>query len=208
MSTRVLYPVALTDFCPIHRSRPPSAKINVIKKALFGQPDIIQTRESFKEQIESHQKAAAQRWGFDFLNGRPVVGHKQFIWEPLQISEFIPEMYTLSRAAHVREVPSLKATTSEEELLDERAARQNNDSLIKYEESSEDESILFKVPSDDRQTLSGQKSTKRQPKITEYMKERKRLAPTPKKVLPAKRTRSSTSSFQTSSLAKHLRSGH
>ncbi|TMW45060.1 hypothetical protein DOY81_009861, partial [Sarcophaga bullata] len=39
---------------------------------------------------------------------------------------------------------------------------------------------------------------KRQPKITEYMKERKRLAQTPKKVSPAKRMRTSSGSSSTS----------
>lgn len=67
---------------------------------------------------------ACKRWGFDFRNGYPIGGNSQYIWERVSFNDFIPEMYTLSRAAHLRELPILE-TTGDDILIDARAAKEN-----------------------------------------------------------------------------------
>lgn len=218
MTARVLNPVALTEFCKLRspaslsmsRNLPCGRQVNRIKRDLFGAANPVETAKVFHDEIERHQEKASKKWGFDFRSGNPLAtGNTQFIWERVQFADFLPEMYTLSRAAHVREVPN---ATSFDLLMDERADRENNSlSAIETDscDDSQDESMsVFKAP-----TASAAPSTvaascrtlrKRQPKITEYMKERKRLSQTPKKVSPAKRART-TSSSSSSSLLNSLR---
>lgn len=88
--------------------------------------------------MAKHQLAASQRWGFDFVRGQPLSDTKLFLWERVPPTNDIPEMYTLSRAAHVRTNPTdnlLKSpcsrnrrhyrTSSYIDLLDERAEQSN-----------------------------------------------------------------------------------
>lgn len=219
MTARVLNPIALTEFCKmrspaslsIGRNLPCGRQVNQIKRNLFGTANPVETKKVFKDEVEQHQEKASKKWGFDFRTGNPLaIGNTQYIWERVQFVDVLPEMYTLTRAAHVREVPN---ATSFDHLMDERADRENS-SLSALEtdscDDSQDESMsVFKAP-----TASAAPSTvaascrtlrKRQPKITEYMKERKRLAQTPKKISPAKRART-TSSSSTNSLLNSLRS--
>lgn len=81
--------------------------------------------------------AATQRWGFDFVRGKPLEDTKLFLWERVPPTNDIPEMYTLSRAAHIRHIeadhqmrsPSKRRqyrTTSYIDLLDERSEQSNN----------------------------------------------------------------------------------
>lgn len=218
MTSRVLNPVALTEFCKLRspatlsmsRNLPCVRQVNRIKRDLFGAAKPKETTKIFSDEIEVHQDNASKKWGFDFRSGNPLAtGNTQFIWERMQFSDFLPEMYTLTRAAHVRE--PFKAS-SHDLLLDERADREHN-SLSSLEtdscDDSQDESMSgFKAPiasaAPSTVALSCRTLRKRQPKITEYMKERKRLSQTPKKSSPAKRART-TSSSGTSSLLNSLR---
>ncbi|XP_067627838.1 uncharacterized protein dap [Eurosta solidaginis] len=221
-AARVLNPVVLTEFCKLRAS--PSTmgrnltcnrQLNRIKRDLFGPANSVETQKAFAEELDKHQERAIQKWGFDFRNGSPLPTNTQYVWERIsyQESTHAPEVYTLIRAAHVRPAPVIPC--SADLLMDERAERENylintsastdTDSCGDYD--SQDESLVFKVPEMLQQSgNSSSKSThdgspagssplrKRQPKITEYMKERKRLAQTPKKATPAKRTRTSSGS--------------
>lgn len=80
--------------------------------------------------------AATQRWGFDFVRGQPLEDTKLFLWERVPPTNDIPEMYTLSRAAHIRHIeadqqmrsPSKRRqyrTSSYIDLLDERSEQSN-----------------------------------------------------------------------------------
>lgn len=218
-AARVINPVILTEFCKLRAS--PSAmgrnmtcnrQLNRIKRDLFGPANPVETQKTFAEELDKQQDRAIKKWGFDFRNGSPLTTNTQFVWERIsyQESNRAPEVYTLTRAAHVRPAPVVPSNA--DLLMDERAERENymmntststdTDSCGDYD--SQDESLVFKVPGTEhcgsnKRTHDGNAAgrsplRKRQPKITEYMKERKRLAQTPKKVSPAKRARTSSGS--------------
>lgn len=48
--------------------------------------------------------SASQKWGFDFVRGCPLEDTKLFMWERVPPTNEIPEMYALSRAAHIRPI--------------------------------------------------------------------------------------------------------
>lgn len=91
-----------------------------------------------EEELAKHQMAASERWGFDFVRGKPLDDTKLFLWERVPPTNDIPEMYTLSRAAHIRHIeaehqmrsPSKQRrqyrTSSYIDLLDERSEQSNN----------------------------------------------------------------------------------
>ncbi|XP_053961858.1 cyclin-dependent kinase inhibitor 1 [Anastrepha ludens] len=223
-AARVLNPVVLAEFCKLRgspttmgRNLTCNRQLNRIKRDLFGPANPVETKKEFAEELDKHQERAIKKWGFDFRNGLPLPSNTQFVWERIsyQESTHAPEVYTLTRAAHVRPAPVVPC--SADLLMDERAERENymmntststdTDSCGDYD--SQDESLVFKVPNTERcggskrahdDSAAGRLSLrKRQPKITEYMKERKRLAQTPKKVSPAKRTRTSSGSSSSQS---------
>lgn len=88
--------------------------------------------------MAKHQQAVSQRWGFDFVRGQPLTDAKVYLWERVPPTNDIPEMYTLSRAAHARphtDAELLRSprshsrchyrTSSYIDLLDERAEQAN-----------------------------------------------------------------------------------
>lgn len=221
-AARVINPVILSEFCKLRAS--PSAmgrnmacnlQLNRIKRDLFGPANPVEIQKAFAEELDKHQDRAIKKWGFDFRNGSPLTTNAQYVWERIsyQESNRAPAVYTLTRAAHVRPAPVVPSNV--DLLMDERAERENymintststdTDSCGDYD--SQDESLVFKVP--DTVHCSSNKRAhvdsaanrsplrKRQPKITEYMKERKRLSQTPKKVSPVKRARTSSASSST-----------
>ncbi|XP_004517524.1 cyclin-dependent kinase inhibitor 1B [Ceratitis capitata] len=227
-AARVLNPVILTEFCKLRAS--PSAmgrnmtcnrQLNRIRRDLFGTANPVETQRTLAAELDKHQDRASKKWGFDFRTGSPLTTNTQYVWERISYQESTraPEVYTLTRAAHVRPLPV--EPCSADELMDKRAERENytmintstttdTDSCGDYD--SQDESLVeFKVPecSGNKRAHDGSSANrptlrKRQPKITEYMKERKRLAQTPKKVSPAaKRARTSSGSSSSNSHSAH-----
>lgn len=57
-----------------------------------------------EEELAKHQMSASQKWGFDFVRGCPMDDTKLFLWERVPPTNEIPEMYALSRAAHIRPI--------------------------------------------------------------------------------------------------------
>lgn len=57
-----------------------------------------------EEELAKHQMSASQKWGFDFVRGCPLDDTKLFLWERVPPTNEIPEMYALSRAAHIRPI--------------------------------------------------------------------------------------------------------
>lgn len=57
-----------------------------------------------EEELAKHQISASQKWGFDFVRGIPLEDPNLFLWERVPPTNEIPEMYTLSRAAHIRPI--------------------------------------------------------------------------------------------------------
>lgn len=78
--------------------------------------------------------SASQKWGFDFVRGCPMDDASLFLWERVPPTNEIPEMYTLSRAAHIRPIepdrtPSKKRRMNRDssymDLYDELADQSN-----------------------------------------------------------------------------------
>lgn len=78
--------------------------------------------------------SASLKWGFDFVRGCPLEDPKQYLWERVPPTNEIPEMYALSRAAHIRPIepdrtPSKKRRNTRRDsfldLYDELAEQSN-----------------------------------------------------------------------------------
>lgn len=136
-----------------------------------------------EKELTKHHVAACDRWGFNFVHGYPLADHKQYIWERVPPTTTIPQMYTLSRAAHVRIssaaavaaanlASSLESTYTD--LLDERAEKSNRpapeiiDRLeLPMEAEASTATTTTTTPSSPMQMkLRGSTNEKRQPKIT------------------------------------------
>ncbi|KAM8711076.1 hypothetical protein ACLKA7_000240 [Drosophila subpalustris] len=219
VSARVLNPV-LSEFCKMSASPGVSRNLHYgrqlerIKRNLFGPTpaNLMETKTPFNAELERHQEMATQKWGFDFRTDRPLGANGSFIWERVssQESTFAPQMYTLTRAAHVRSDANDSAMPSDmDTLLNERADRENlANSSLDSNTDNEYDSQNESAASTSAAALTASTSTscnystqqrKRQLKITEFMKERKRLPQAPKKISPAKRMRTSSGSHSSSS---------
>lgn len=101
-----------------------------------------------EEELAKHQMSASQKWGFDFVRGCPIDDASLFLWERVPPTNEIPEMYTLSRAAHIRPIepsdrtPSKKRRLNREssymDLYDELADESNRYMSSKLDLSFED----------------------------------------------------------------------
>ncbi|XP_017868334.1 PREDICTED: uncharacterized protein LOC108617149 [Drosophila arizonae] len=231
VSARMLHPVVLSELCkmsysPASRLQSPCVRqldVNRIKRNLFGSVPLTENNPSFfSAELELQQERASQKWGFDFRADRPLASNASYNWQRVssQESTFAPQMYTLTRAAHVR--PAAGPASDMDVLLNDRADRENSansslDASTDTEYDSQDESLSFKCSSSSSISVVASTSAaaliasasssatattcsspaqqrKRQLKITEFMKERKRLAQAPKKLSPAKRLRTSSGS--------------
>lgn len=106
----------------------------------------------FSAELELQQERASQKWGFDFRADRPLASNASYNWQRVssQESTFAPQMYTLTRAAHVR--PAVGPASDMEALLNDRADRENSansslDASTDTEYDSQDESLSFKCSS-------------------------------------------------------------
>ncbi|KAH8405457.1 hypothetical protein KR215_000199 [Drosophila sulfurigaster] len=218
VSARVFNPV-LSELCKMSGSPGVTRNLERIKRNLFGPTPakLVETTKSpFNAELERHQEMATQKWGFDFRADRPLSANGSFIWERVssQESTFAPQMYTLTRAAHVRSNANASDSALPSDmdvLLNERADRENLansslDSNTDNEYDSQNESMQLAASTSAAALLTASSSSsststqqrKRQLKITEFMKERKRLAQAPKKISPAKRMRTSSGSSSSS----------
>ncbi|XP_059608805.1 cyclin-dependent kinase inhibitor 1 [Phlebotomus argentipes] len=176
MNVRVLTPSVIKPLSKLHspmgRQLPKKSVLDRIKKDLFGPVNQEDAKIFIQRELTKSQREATKRWGFDFSRGEPVQDHGQFVWKRVPPA-VMPQMYTLSRAAHCREIPTCSdASDSEDvspdqELMDSRAHNEHRQPEMTPACSTS-------------RCLKKDKAT-RQPKITEFLKERKRLAPTPVK---------------------------
>ncbi|XP_037941096.1 uncharacterized protein LOC119674046 [Teleopsis dalmanni] len=184
-AARVLNPIVLSEFCKLRPS--PSTvnnlscgrQLNRIKRDLFGSVNPAEINKYASDELEKNHEKAAKKWGFDFRNGMPIKCNSHFVWERVTFQEATnsPEMYTLTRAAHVR--PVTTPPTPIDLLIDERAERENFISSAtdtdSCDESQDEATVTFKVPTivghsnkTTKITLPSSKPNlrKRQPKIT------------------------------------------
>lgn len=114
--------------------------------------------------------AASERWGFNFAKCAPIADNKNYIWE--RVPPTTPEMYTIIRAAHVRETTSSPPSFNDL-LLDERSERANAERMDVCGDdevaSSDESSSLCNSPTS-KVPISlispGKREKQRQPKIT------------------------------------------
>lgn len=66
--------------------------------------------------------SASQKWGFDFVRGCPIDDASLFLWERVPPTNEIPEMYTLSRAAHIRPIDQSDRTPSKKRRLNRESS--------------------------------------------------------------------------------------
>ncbi|KAH8418679.1 hypothetical protein KR222_009627 [Zaprionus bogoriensis] len=220
VSARVFSEICKMSASPgVSRNLTCGRQLQSIKRNLFGAApsNLLETKtNAFSAELERHQELATQKWGFDFRADRPLNANGSYIWERVssQESNFAPQMYTLTRAAHVR---SDVVASDMDMLLMERADRENlaNSSLDSNTDNEGYDSQNELVASTSAAALTAcsaasssisastssasscsnsTQQRKRQLKITEFMKERKRLAQAPKKISPAKRMRTNSGS--------------
>uniref|UniRef100_A0A023EP05 Putative dacapo n=1 Tax=Aedes albopictus TaxID=7160 RepID=A0A023EP05_AEDAL len=248
MSARVCNPVSLTEIAKlrspvvIRRQMSAGSSLARVKRDLFGPVDKQESKKFIDRQLAAQSAALSQKWGFDFAAGKPLLNHDQYKWErvpPTSAPACFVEMVTLTRTAHL--VP--QSSTSAEDLLDQRAERENG-SLYRHHQSSpiigsspasvsgsdsdsdcsfgsavrtyplalQSEAIASvttastttgKSPSSAGATIN---RAKLQPRITDFLKERKRLSTGSPKPTAAKKARqmlmpSSSASSSNMSLA-------
>lgn len=135
-----------------------------------------QCSNPFNAELERHQELATQKWGFDFRADRPLNANGSFIWERVssQESTFAPQMYTLTRAAHVR--TDVSATSDMDMLLMERSDRENldNSSMDSNSDSDEYDSQNESLPSTSVAAFSGVSTTSSSSTSCYPMQQRKR----------------------------------
>lgn len=227
MSARVCNPVVLSEIAklrsPAMVRKPMSSSISLarVKRDLFGPVDKQETKNFIDQQLAAQNNALSKKWGFDFSAGEPLKHHDQYQWErvpPTSAPACFAGMVTLTRVAHV----VAQSSTSSEDLLDQRAERENGNlyrtpstrsvgSSASVSGSDSESEISFETArtyplvlrSDTIMTTASASSVssnsssfpasanraKRQQRITDYLKERKRLSTGAPKSIATKKAR-------------------
>lgn len=81
--------------------------------------------------------SASQKWGFDFVRGCPLDDTKLFMWERVPPTNEVPEMYALSRAAHIRPIDPSDRTPSK------KRRHQRRDSFLDLYDELADQSNRY-----------------------------------------------------------------
>lgn len=83
-----------------------------------------------EEELAKHQIAASQKWGFDFVRGCPLEDPKLFLWQRVPPTNEIPEMYALSRAAHIRPIDPDRTPSKKRRHTQQQQQQQRRDSFL------------------------------------------------------------------------------
>lgn len=225
MSARVCNPMAMADIVKLRSPatiRKPTNSISVarVKRALFGPVDTQESKNFIERELAAQNKALSKKWGFDFGTGQPLQNHGQYQWErvpPTSAPTCFNGMLTITRGAHVMPPSS----TASEDLLDQRAERENgnvyrpilvspasvsgsdSESECSFETvrtyplvlRSETSAITARAAVITSNTSSRSSfpavaiRAKRQQRITDFLKERKRLSTSSPKSTVAKKAR-------------------
>lgn len=228
MSAKVYNPMILSEISTLRspaigrRPAPTSAaRITAarVKRDLFGPVDKEDSKKFIERELAAQNDVLSKKWGFDFRSGEPLQNHEQYQWERVPPTSapscFVGGMVALTRAAHV-----VGTATATEDLMDQRAERENGTcfSTTAATASGSDTDMdtpvlthpLAKIGSSTATTvvcLSSSSSSfpasatraRRQQRITDYLKERKRLSSSAPKVALAKRARQMLSGSPTAS---------
>lgn len=220
MSAKVYNPMILTLRSPAIGRRPAAtARITAarVKRDLFGPVDKEDSKKFIERELAAQNEVLSKKWGFDFRSGEPLQNHEQYQWERVPPTSapscFVGGMVALTRAAHVITPAS---STASEDLMDQRAERENGNcfstttatvtasSPAASSDSDEMDVVthpLAKIGASLTSSSSSSSSfpasatrARRQQRITDYLKERKRLSSSAPKVALAKRARQMLSS--------------
>lgn len=228
MSAKVYNPMILSEISTLRspaigrRPAPTSAaRITAarVKRDLFGPVDKEDSKKFIERELAAQNDVLSKKWGFDFRSGEPLQNHEQYQWERVPPTSapscFVGGMVALTRAAHV-----VGTATATEDLMDQRAERENGTcfsttaAAVSGSDTEMDAPVLThplaKIGSSTATTvvcLSSSSSSfpasatraRRQQRITDYLKERKRLSSSAPKVALAKRARQMLSGSPTAS---------
>lgn len=226
MSAKVYNPMILSEISTLRspaigrRPAPTSAaRITAarVKRDLFGPVDKEDSKKFIERELAAQNDVLSKKWGFDFRSGEPLQNHEQYQWERVPPTSapscFVGGMVALTRAAHV-----VGTATATEDLMDQRAERENGTcfSTTAATASGSDTDMdtpvlthpLAKISTTTTVVcLSSSSSSfpasatraRRQQRITDYLKERKRLSSSAPKVALAKRARQMLSGSPTAS---------
>lgn len=223
MSAKVYNPMILSEIStlrsPAIGRRPASATARItaarVKRDLFGPVDKEDSKKFIERELAAQNEVLSKKWGFDFRSGEPLQNHEQYQWERVPPTSapscFVGGMVALTRAAHV----ITPASTASEDLMDQRAERENGSCFSTTTASTASSPVgsdsdemdavvthpLAKIGAS-LNTVSSSSSSfpasatraRRQQRITDYLKERKRLSSSAPKVALAKRARQMLSS--------------
>lgn len=221
MSAKVYNPMILSEISTLRSpaiGRRPAATARItaarVKRDLFGPVDKEDSKKFIERELAVQNEVLSKKWGFDFRSGEPLQNHEQYQWERVPPTSapscFVGGMVALTRAAHV----ITPASTDSEDLMDQRAERENG-SCFGTTTASTAASSPAGLDSDPEMdvvvthplakigaSLTSSSSSfpasatraRRQQRITDYLKERKRLSSSAPKVALAKRARQMLSS--------------
>lgn len=223
MSAKVYNPLILSEISTLRSpaiGRRPAATARItaarVKRDLFGPVDKEDSKKFIERELAAQNEVLSKKWGFDFRSGEPLQNHEQYQWERVPPTSapscFVGGMVALTRAAHV----ITPASTASEDLMDQRAERENG-SCFSTTTATASTAASSPTGSDSEMdvvvthplakigasltTLSSSSSfpasatrARRQQRITDYLKERKRLSSSAPKVALAKRARQMLSS--------------
>lgn len=223
MSAKVYNPMILSEISTLRSpaiGRRPAATARItaarVKRDLFGPVDKEDSKTFIERELAAQNEVLSKKWGFDFRSGEPLQNHEQYQWERVPPTSapscFVGGMVALTRAAHV--IPPASSTASED-LMDQRAERENGNCFSTISATATASSPAASSDSDEMDvvthplakigaslTSSSSSSSfpasatraRRQQRITDYLKERKRLSSSAPKVALAKRARQMLSS--------------
>uniref|UniRef100_A0A1Q3FFD1 Putative cyclin-dependent kinase inhibitor n=1 Tax=Culex tarsalis TaxID=7177 RepID=A0A1Q3FFD1_CULTA len=220
MSAKVYNPMILSEIStlrsPAIGRRPASAaRITAarVKRDLFGPVDKEDSKKFIERELAAQNDVLSKKWGFDFRSGEPLQNHEQYQWERVPPTSapscFVGGMVALTRAAHV-----VGTATASEDLMDQRAERENGScfstttTAAPAGSDAEMDAPVMTHPLAKISLSSSSSSSsfpasatraRRQQRITDYLKERKRLSSSAPKVALAKRARQMLSGSPTPS---------
>lgn len=232
MSAKVYNPMILSEISTLRspalgRRPTTAARITAarVKRDLFGPVDKEDSKKFIERELAAQNDVLSKKWGFDFRTGEPLQHHEQYQWERVPPTSapscFVGGMVALTRAAHV------VASTTSEDLMDQRAERENGSCFSSATAASATAaSPTFSAGSDSEKmdvvthplakigaSLTSSSSfpasatrAQRQQRITDYLKERKRLSSSAPKVALAKRARQMLSSGASSTASSSSQS--
>lgn len=234
MSARVCNPMAMAELAKLRSPavvrKPVSDSISVarVKRDLFGPVDTQESKNFIERELAVQSEALSKKWGFDFGTGKPLLNHEQYQWErvpPTSAPTCFSGMVAISRA-HIMPPRS----TASEDLLDQRAERENGNVyrpsilvspasvsgsccsfgtvrtyplVLRSETSATAKAAVITstttVTSSSSSFPASVNRANRQQRITDYLKERKRLSNSSPKSNVAKKARQMLASSSSSS---------